>query len=163
MKILKIINPENISEKESSDFRTRIAARAIVIDFENKIALLKANKFNYYKIPGGGVEEGEDIKIGLEREVEEEAGCDIEIVDEIGEIVEYRGKHNLIQKSYVFVAKVLGDKRTVNFTDKEIEEEFELIWVSLDEAIKLMKQDANPDYDGKFMLEREITILKVMI
>jgi 8-oxo-dGTP pyrophosphatase MutT (NUDIX family) len=90
MKLIKIINPENVSEEEVKGYRTREAGRAVVFDDEGKVALLSVSKENYYKLPGGGVEEGEDKITALHRECQEEIGCDVEIVNELGFIVEYR-------------------------------------------------------------------------
>ena len=139
MKIIKTINFENEAELDSSEFITRVAARAIVIDSENKIALLKSNKLNYYKLPGG---------------------WDIEIVDELGKIIEYKPKNKFIQESYNFVTKIVGKKGEVEFTEKEIKEGFELLWVSLEDAIRLVKEETVFSEEGKSREEREITILE---
>ncbi len=109
MKTLRIVNPENISEQEAQSFRTRQAARAILFDGQ-KIALLHVTKLNYHKLPGGGVESGEDIETALKRECLEEVGTEIEVGKEIGSIVEYRGQFNLVQTSHCLVVRVLGNK-----------------------------------------------------
>lgn len=67
----------------------------------------------YHKLPGGGVEEGEDIETGLRRESFEEIGCTIEYIHELGTIEEYRnecrnggGRHQI---SHCFIAEIAGD------------------------------------------------------
>lgn len=59
--------------------RTRLGARGIVFNEDNKIAILNKQLKNEYKLVGGGIEEDEDPKLAFQREVLEEAGCDIEI------------------------------------------------------------------------------------
>ncbi|MFT5179493.1 MAG: 8-oxo-dGTP diphosphatase [Candidatus Paceibacteria bacterium] len=160
MRELKIINPENIKDLEVTKFRKRVAARAVIFDTDDKIALLKVSTYNYYKLPGGGVEGGETIKQGLEREAEEEIGCDIEIGEELGMVIEYRGQQELFQESHNFFAKVVGDKNKPNFTESEIESGYEIHWVDLDEAIVLVADIKTNNYGGQFMVERDLAILK---
>ena len=45
MKLLKLINPENVSEEEVSSYPVREAGRAIIIDEDGKIALLEGSRF----------------------------------------------------------------------------------------------------------------------
>ena len=90
MKTIKLINPENVSEEEVKKYRVREAGRAVVVDENGMIALLHVTKENYYKLPGGGIEDTEDKMIALKRECKEEIGCDVEVIGEVGTIVEYR-------------------------------------------------------------------------
>jgi len=139
----------------------RHASRAVLLDEHNKIALLNVSKWAYYKLPGGGIDEGESKEEALHRECLEEAGCRIKIIEEIGQIVEHRGKWNILQTSYCYVAKVLGDKGSPNFEQGEIDDGFKLIWVDMDEALNLVKNSRPDDgtYDGKFIVRRDAVIL----
>lgn len=51
----------------------RNAARAIVLDGED-VLLLYTERYHDYTLPGGGIDEGEDVIAGLVRELEEETG-----------------------------------------------------------------------------------------
>jgi len=159
MKIIKTINPEKVGEKDICDWEYREAARAVVFDKENKIGLLYVSNKNYYKLPGGGIEEGEDIKIALDRECEEELGVQVEVLKEIGSIVEYRAQFKLHQTSYCFLARTSSDKKTPNFTDEEKSSGFEIFWVEPKEAMLLLNLKQTSDYEGKFIEERDFCFL----
>lgn len=160
MKQIKIINPRNVSITEAESYKLREAARAVVIDQNNQIALLKVGRDRYYKLPGGGIEKGEDRMIGLERECQEEIGCDIEVVGEIGFTVEYWKEDDEKQTSYCYVAKVKGEKGEPHFTESERVRDFSVIWVSYDEAIHLMKECAPIQFEGEYIKPRDLAFLE---
>ena len=66
----------------------REAVRAVIMD-NNKILLIYSEKNGDYKLPGGGVEEGETYEEALIREVEEEAGVRVSINKELFRVMEY--------------------------------------------------------------------------
>ena len=161
MKQIKLINPENVSEEEVKSYRIREAGRAVVIDGENKIALLHVSKENYYKLPGGGVEEGEDKISALHRECREEIGCDVEIINEIGFIIEYRKIFNLKQTSYCYLAKVKGSKGFPDFTDSEKNKGFKVVWLSYEEAVKVLNESNTTSIEGGYyIVPRDLAFLE---
>ncbi len=161
MKELARINPENVSEEEVRGYRVREAARAIVTDADGKIALLHVSKKNYYKLPGGGLDEGEDILTALRRECQEEIGCAIDVLGEIGSIVEFRKIFTLKQTSYCYVARVVGEKRTPSFMGDEIEEGFKEVWLSYEDAERALAESKATDYEGSaYIVPRDILFLK---
>lgn len=165
MQLLKIIkqsdlfSPYNSENKEETRI-IRKAARAVVFDNENRIAILKVANHNYHKLPGGGVEEGEDLDEALKRESIEEIGCKISVVGEVGKIIEYRDEWDLKQESYCYLAKVIGEKGQPDFTEEEILGGFSILWVSLDEAIEILKKDEPDNYEGKFIKVRDVCFLE---
>ena len=52
----------------------RNAARAIILR-DSDILLLYTERYHDYTLPGGGVDEGEDITVALIRELQEETGA----------------------------------------------------------------------------------------
>ena len=83
--------------KNTADWKKRTAARAIILDNQNKIPLLWSNKYLFYKIPGGGIENGENIIKALKREIMEELGIKIKNIKPLGEIKEYHTKNKYYQ------------------------------------------------------------------
>ena len=164
MQLLKIIRHSDLflcdGPKDLKEFEKRKAARAAVFDNEKNIAILKVGKHNYHKLPGGGVEEGENLAMALAREILEEIGCKISVVGEVGKIIEYRDKWNLEQESYCYLAKLVSKKGQSDFTKEEKENGFAVLWVSLNEAIEKIKKDQPDDYEGKFIKARDLCFLE---
>src|SRR3989344_4255145 len=134
MKKILLLNPEKVGEEEVKNYSVREAVRAIVQDGDGNIAPLHVTKSKYYKLPGGGIEKGEDKIEALRRECKDEIGSEIEILGEVGTIVEYRKMFNLKQISYCYLAKLKGKKGKSKFTNEEIEDAFEQVWLSYEES-----------------------------
>jgi len=161
MKLIKIINPENVSEEEVRGYRTREAGRAVVFDEEGNVALLHVSKENYYKLPGGGIEDGEDKISALYRECQEEIGCDVEIINELGYIVEHRKIFTLKQTSYCYLAKVKGPKGKPDFTESEKAKGFEVVWLSYEEAIRVLNESRAVSIEGgSYIVPRDIAFIE---
>lgn len=157
MKFLKYIKDKPLPQNKK--FERRSATRAILFDENGLIPILFVSKFNYHKLPGGGIEEGEDKMSALAREIFEETGCEAKMEGEIGKITEYRSEFNLFQTSYCYVGKVIK-KGKPDFTEDEMGEGFELVWLSLDEAIEEIKNDKTSNYQGGFIQQRDLAFLE---
>ena len=163
-RLLTIRESDIYPEKENigyKDFEERNAARAVVLNDKNQVAILKANTYNYHKLPGGGVEPGEDIRTALSRELLEEIGCVVNVIAEIGETIEYRDKCKFKHTSRCYLAKQVGEQRASSFTQSEIDHGFEVVWAdNIDAAIELLKQDRMQNYHGLFIQRRDTAILQ---
>ncbi len=160
MELLRTINLDALPPEKLETLSLRQTARAILFDADDNIALLHVQKGGYFKLPGGGVDDGEDLMTGLKRECKEETGCEIEVGPEIGIVIEYRGKFNIKQESYCYIAHVVGAKGIPEFTEHEQSAEFKLVWVPLDEAIRLVSEANTEDYQGHFIVPRDLIILR---
>lgn len=142
-------------------FKERKASRAVVFDKGNKVALFHATNNGYHKLPGGEIEEGEDIESALRREVMEEIGCEIKNIRELGEVEEFRNGEPLHQLSFCFIADILGEKGEPHLEEGEKEEGFVTEWVDLETAIKVLENEMNVEnYEGKFIQMRDLTFLE---
>ncbi|MFA6064228.1 MAG: NUDIX domain-containing protein [archaeon] len=158
------ITDKNIGQKpkEVLYWKVRNSARAIVIDKEhNTIGLLHVTKRKYHTLPGGGINDGESILEGLQREILEEIGCKVKILQKFAIVIENRSHTELRQRSHIFVAELV-EKGQANPNQEEIETESIPKWLSLDDTIKVIKKESkeNKDYEYKFMFERDIEVLE---
>ena len=162
MKLLKEITEKDIGIKNPEEvvFRQRTAVRAVLMDKDMNVALLFVRKHKYHKIPGGGVEKGEELFGALKREVLEETGHQFILQEELGIIKEQRNTIKEFQTSYCWLAKVVGEKGAHAFTEKEKSEGFELQWLPIKEAIKTIKAEKPDDYEGKFIVQRDLIFLE---
>lgn len=138
--------------------KLRTAARGLVIT-ETKIALLFVRKFNYYKLPGGGIELRENIEQAFIREVMEETGCKVGNIKQYGKIIEYRDQFKLKQVSYVLTGKVYENIGLSKLEPSEIDEGFELNWIPIESAIEVMSSSKPTNYEGQFIVKRDLFIL----
>src|SRR5581483_4905798 len=151
MKNLLTIREQDIvsdsPEIDTSTFRKRGAARAVLFDDKGQVYLLNVSTHGYHKLPGGGIDEGEDIKQALERELMEEVGCKAEILADLGTVIEYRNYDDggLEQTSYCYLAKQVGEQFASALEEGELAEGmFEVKAQNIDDAIALLQQD-KPD------------------
>ncbi len=176
MDVLFKLTDEDIGmlEKEVKEYKTRLAARGIILNSEGKIAIQSKRNTKEYKLIGGGLEEGEQPSEGFKREVLEETGCEVDIIEKLGIVEEYISFKGAKQISHVFVAKVIDNNHKLGLTEKETVEGANLIWVSPQEAIKLIEDsyaqltsstyDKNYDvYRMKFISLRDKKILEYYI
>ena len=162
MQILATIwNPESFKWKE---YTTRHTARAVLFREDGKIAILHVGKHDYHKLPGGGVEEWEDVEVALRRECLEEVWAEIAIGKYIGEVVEYRAnlwwfEDYMLQISQCYICTITKQWEH-SFTDSEKENDFSHRWFSLDEAIKALEYDTPENEVWKYILQRDLIFLK---
>lgn len=163
MKLLKIIDEKNVGLKEWSTSRGNLyrkAARAILFDKNKNIAIIFVTKKYCHKLPGGGIDEGENFEIALRRELMEEVGAKIEITGELGLITEVGGKPEYKQDSYCYFAKVVGKLEKQSFTEEEKSSGTKLVWMKLDEAIKILENDKPTEDIWKYIRNRDLIFLK---
>ena len=163
MQILKTIRDEDLgfNTKNPPSYYDRKGARAVIFDKDNNVALLNAKNRHYHKLPGGGLEEGEDAMQALKREALEEIGCEISNIKELGIIEMYLNDESQHSISYCFTADTIGEKREPHFEQDEIDDGFEPVWLSLDDAIKTLEsEDGIKHYWGKFIQTRDLYLLK---
>lgn len=144
----------------------RPSVRGIIIN-GNKIAMVHSLKYDYYKFPGGGINENENLLETLLREVREESGLTVipSSVKEYGQVRRIEKSENLgifIQDNYYYLCDVEEFVNSQNLDDYEAFEKFTLEYVTPQEAIKANRK---PEHGPKsqMMIEREALVLELLI
>lgn len=170
MNCIRILTDEDFGLKSIpfNNPRIRYGARGIVIREDGKIAVFNKTNKNEYKLPGGGIDKDEDIKEAFKREVLEETGCNVEIIDTLGTIEEHKSLDNFKQISYLFVGKVVNNNNQLYLTEKEKNEGAKVLWVDKEEGLKLItncldnlkESEYENLYHSKFIVLRDKYILE---
>lgn len=169
MRLLFEIDKKNYIVDGSECIRPSV--RGVIIR-DGKIALVHSMKYDYYKFPGGGVEEGESHKETLVREVLEESGLVVipESIEEYGyvhRIEKGRFEDKFIQDNYYYLCAAEEELQTQHLDDYEEEEGFRLEFVTPQEAIDTNRlhdhgeKEAIVTFQG--MLERENRVLEMLM
>ncbi|WP_051507360.1 bifunctional GNAT family N-acetyltransferase/NUDIX hydrolase [Saccharibacillus sacchari] len=154
-------NPDKPADEHG--FALRQAARAVLTDGAGRMALMHVAKDGYHKLPGGGIEPGEDVYSALRREMREESGAEIEVTGTIGMTAEYIAEYKLKQFSYAYSAELVGSPGESAFTEEEQAGGFAAMWVKPDEALSLMENDQPKSYSGHFIRCRDLAILRAYL
>ena len=146
--------------KDNDSMTIRYGARGIVINKEGKIAVIYKKNKNEYKLPGGGVDKGEDFKEAFKRECIEEIGCMIENVEYLFDIEEDHINDNFKQISKVYIAKVKEKLKSNDLTELDKKEALE----KMKECIKNLKGSKYDNvYRTKFVVGRDIRIVEKIL
>lgn len=118
----------------------------VIFDKEshNKVLVIYEKDRNFWGFPKGHIEEGETETQTALREVKEEVGIDVKILDE-----KYRYETNYIIKdkqvdktSIFYIAEPIEDIVNIKNQEAEIEESK---WVTIEEAFNILTFDNNKD------------------
>lgn len=171
--IVKITDKDfGIEEKINNDTPiVRMGSRGIIVNDEGKIAVIYKKNKNEYKLPGGGIEDEENVKEAFKRECEEEIASQVEIINFLGTAEEYKSQENFKQLSFVFLGKKVMELNNTNFTEQEKNEGTSYLWLDKLDALEKMKYSLknlkSSEYDNvyrtRFMVLRDIKILEYYI
>lgn len=136
--ITTLIHPD-LKTLDGNVFR-RQAARGIVLR-EESILLLFTERYDDFSFPGGGVDPGEEIVVGLRREIEEETGAtNVRVGRNYGHVEEFRPywkpQFDLMHMvSHFYFCEVDPELRAPQMEDYEHANGMHPVWVNLQEAI----------------------------
>jgi 8-oxo-dGTP diphosphatase len=148
----------NTFGKEIHDgFRERNRATGIVLNDKKEIILMNLTNMYFHMLPGGGVDSNENMEEALYRELKEETGANVEIISELGIVVENLEQRKMKQITYFYLTKIVGEIQEPNFMPDELEQGYQVEWYSIDEAIKII--EAENEYE-EYIKQRELEAIK---
>lgn len=145
----------------------RPSARCINIK-DGKIAMVHSTMYDYYKFPGGGIEEGETREEAVIRETLEEAGLVVlpDTIREYGRVYRIekynkRGCDLLIQDNFYYLCEVEEERKEQILDVYEQEEGFTFEYASPDVVIDV-NRNRNHGPKDQNMLEREARVIEFL-
>lgn len=159
-------------EIDTKDYRIngtvfrRPSARGIILH-DGKVAMIHSLKYDYYKFPGGGIEEQEEKETALIREVLEETGLTVipQTIEEYGMVHRIqRGDPEDVfeQDNYYYLCQVEESRQAQRLDAYEKEEQFTLELVTAKHAIERNRRCDHQDTD-QILIERESRVLEFLI
>ena len=146
---------------------TRHSARSIILKGK-RVAMVHSLEYDYYKFPGGGIENGESPVEAMIRETREEAGlCIIP-----GTVREYGLVHRIqrsdrdlsecfVQDNYYFLCEAMDNTVSQDLDEYEAKESYRLEYIDPDTAIRKNREVQNSPYNT-MMFEREARVLELL-
>jgi len=137
-------------KKNYSELPLRVGVGIIVLNKNNKVFVAKRidNSKNFWQMPQGGVDEGEDFLKAAYRELEEETSIkSVELIRELDGTITYELPNHLLgiiwrgkfrgQKQKWFLMKFTGDEKEINIKTKN-PEFLDWKWIDLDQITKFV-------------------------
>lgn len=160
-----IYNNSNLKANEIDEIVIRV--KALIINSKNE--LLLGYSHNCYQFPGGHMEDGESLKETLIREIEEETGIKIEdkdykpfmYISHMNRNYRETGK-NRNNKIYYFVVETdeKPNMDNTNYTDDEIDGNYELRYIKLDKVIDELIDNASIYPESRVISEEMVHTIK---
>jgi len=146
----------------------REAVRSVIIK-ESEILLIYSPINGDYKFPGGGIEEFETHELALKREILEECGLTIKLINTLlGKISEFdKPKENNLDyfqmDSFYYHCELLSFDFLEQKLDKYEEElNFTPVWINIHEAIKVNKNILESGKDFPTWTRRDTFFLEYL-
>lgn len=116
-----------------------LGVKAIITNVNHEILLLKRRGFDYWDLPGGRVQKGEDPVSALKREVQEETGINMLIDIDPQDIILTPFKISLdndqtAQLLFWFYRCAVANKTSVTLSD----EHSDFIWINTEEISEFL-------------------------
>jgi len=139
----------NKNTNQVTKWNLRKTVKVIIKSNEGKIALVTNPIHNCFLLPGGGIDQDEDIFTAADRESREEVMCSITNPQTFGKIEEYRARDGERYETHGIIAqcheKISDDLRTGD----EKKNHLTVVWLTPEEAEKKLIQQENLFREGK--------------
>lgn len=161
-----ITNDYNLKEEDMTEVVKRV--KILMINSNNEVLLGYSN--NEYQLPGGHVEENEDLINAINREIKEETGIELNIKKiepfacSLGYYKDWPqvGKNRKIE---IYYYEIKTNKKpnldNTDYTKSELDGNFELRYISLDKVEKEFIENAKKYGDEHGIANEMLKVFKV--
>jgi 8-oxo-dGTP diphosphatase len=134
----------------------QIRCRGIILDKEGKILVVRHGAdFDYYALPGGKLDDGENPLNCIKREIFEEFGIEIQLeTTKLLYVHDWKNKEGVHNLEFIFLIK--DNQEFVDLENKKgthAFEIFEIKWIDKDAEINLLPKQILIDYKKGFSNE----------
>lgn len=144
---------DNDIEKEEAGLENkRVACRGIVKK-DDLYLVVTLKKWDITTFPGGGLEENETLEECAVREVLEETGIHVKVVEKKVSITEYFV--DSVWTNHYFICDYISDSGENKLTEEEIDLELIKSWKSMDELLDLFENNPSLHKHGSNIHQRE--------
>lgn len=132
------IYSDGISKKDANLEKSSEACRAIMKK-DDKYCLMHLRKYNIFTTPGGRLEGNESLEECLIREVLEETGIIVKVLDKTVTTTEYFVDSVWIM--HYFTVEIVEEGLEIHLTDEEVNLGMETVWKTLDEVLDIFENE----------------------
>lgn len=161
-----VTNNYNLKEEDMTEVVKRV--KVLLINSNDEVLL--GYSHNEYHLPGGHVEENEELIETVNRELLEETGIELDVKD-IEPFVKMSGYYKdwpelgKNRKIEIYYYEIKTDEKpnlnNTNYTESEKEGNFELRYIPLDKIEEALIKNANEHGDKKGIVREMLEMLKI--
>ncbi len=167
MRHIKTLTHPDIDHLDDKKIIKRNATRAVVVDGED-ILLLYTERYHDYSLPGGGLDNDEDVIAGMVRELQEETGAqNIHHIKPYGLFEEFRPWYKddadvMHMISYCYTCKIDRELGDTDYEDYEVKNGMKALWVNIHDAIAHNEKTIAESPKKGMSIERETYLLHLI-
>ena len=140
-------------QKEDCDLSTLRSGCRGIVKKEDKYLMVHVLKMDIFTFPGGGVEENESLEECVKRELLEETGIEVKVIEKKVSITEYFS--DSVWTNHYFICDIINDKHKINLTEEEISLGMEVEWKTLEEIFDIFENYETAHPHGANIHNRE--------
>lgn len=127
--------------------KIQIRSRALIV-YEGKLLVVKhSEELNYYALPGGKLDDGENLYKCVIRELKEELGVEI-LSPELKYVYRWKDKNGIDKLDFFFKISNVEDFMDLSNNERSHSFEiFELRWMGKGENVNLLPKDIKEEFD----------------